>query len=343
MSAKTLRGAVIGLGSMGRNHLRAYGELDGVDVAAVADPDPDVLERAVRGRTARPYSDYRRMLGEEAPDLVSIAVPTGLHHEVALAALDAGAHVLVEKPIAGTVEQGKEIAAAARQRGLRATVGHVERFNPAVTELKRFLNEGSLGPVYQVQARRVGPFQRRMRDVGVARDLATHDLDVMRHILGSEVSHLYCQTQSGLRTDHEDALFAVLGFENGVSAQLDVNWLSPIKVRELTVFADSGTLILDYVHQELFLYKDTGQHSVWANPAGMRVTPGAVNKLPVPKREPLLAELEAFVEAVTRDEEPQLTCEDAIVALYLAERLLESGATGQALTVSSPLARGGER
>jgi UDP-N-acetylglucosamine 3-dehydrogenase len=341
MTRKGLRAAVIGLGFMGRNHLRAYGELDGVEVVAAADPDAAVLERAVRGRTARPYSDYRRLLREETPDLVSIAVPTSLHHEVALTALEAGVHVLIEKPIGSSVEQGKEIAEAARQRGLKATVGHVERFNPAVSELKRVLDEGSLGRVYQVQARRVGPFQQRMRDVGVARDLATHDLDVMRHILGSEVSNLYCHTQTGVRTQYEDALLAVLRFENGVSALLNVNWLSPLKVRELIVLAEGGMLTLDYINQELFVYKDAGRPSTWVDPAALRITPEAVHKLPVAKSEPLRAELEAFVRAVAEDEKPRLTCEDAIVALHLAEQLVESGMKGQALAVVSPVPGGG--
>lgn len=343
MNEQRLRVGVIGLGFMGRNHLRAYGEIDGADVVAVADPDPDVLKRAVRGRTARPYADFRRLLREEAPDLVSIAAPTGLHYEVAMAALDEGVHVLIEKPIASTVEQGKEIAATARQRGLKATVGHVERFNPAVAELKRVLDEGSLGPVYQVRARRVGPFQQRVRDVGVARDLATHDLDVMRHVLGSEVSHLYCETRTGLRTEYEDALFAVLRFENGVSALLDVNWLSPQKVRELTVLTERGMLTLDYINQELYLYRDADKPSVWVDPTALEINPGAVSKLSVPKREPLLAELEAFVRAVAGNEEPPLTCEDAVIALHLAEQLVESGATGQALNITSPVAGGGER
>ena len=343
MTGKPLRAGVIGLGSMGRNHLRAYQELDGVDLVAAADPDQAVLERAVRGRTVRPYPDYRRLLSEEAPDVVSIVVPTGLHQEVALAALEAGVHVLVEKPVASSVEQGKEIAAAARRRGLKATVGHVERFNPAVAELKRRLDEGSLGRVYQVKARRVGPFQQRTRDVGVARDLATHDLDVIRHILGCEATHLYCQTVSGARTPYEDALLAVIGFENGVSAELDVNWLSPTKVRQLTVIAERGMLVLDYISQELFLYQEAGQPSNWADPAALNVTPEAVNRLPVRKQEPLMAELEAFVNAVARDEEPVVTCEDAIVALHLAEELIESGRTGQARAVVSPVAGGRDR
>jgi UDP-N-acetylglucosamine 3-dehydrogenase len=341
MTAKTLRAGVIGLGFMGRNHLRAYSELDGVDVVAVADPDEDVLGRAVRGRTARPYPDYHRLLREEAPDLVSIAAPTGLHYEVAMAAIEAGVNVLIEKPIASTVQQGVQIAAAARERGLVATVGHIERFNPAVAELKRHLIE-ELGAVHQVQARRIGPFQERLRDVGVACDLATHDLDVMRHVLGSEVTRLFCQTQTGVRSDFEDTLFAVLLFESGVSALLDVNWLSPIKVREFTVLAEGGMLTLDYINQELFLYKDAGQPSGWVDAAALRVSADAVTRLPVHKREPLLAELDAFVSAVARSERPVVSCEDAIAALHLAEQLVESGRSGLALAVASPLVGGGE-
>jgi predicted dehydrogenase len=342
MMRKPLRAAVIGLGFMGRNHLRAYSELPGVEVVAAADPDPQALERAVRGRVARPYADYRAMLREERPDIVSIAAPTGMHHEVALAALEAGVHVLVEKPIAGSVAQGREIADAARRLGLKATVGHVERFNPAVATLKGLLEDGSLGRVYQLRARRVGPFQDRLRDVGVARDLATHDLDVMRHVLASDVSHVYCRALRGVRTQYEDALLAVLGFENGVSALLDVNWLSPLKVRELTVLAEGGMVTLDYIHQELFLYSEPGEPSGWVDPAAQRVGPEAVRRLPVRKQEPLLAELQAFVTAVARDEPPALTCEDAIIALHLAEQLVESSARGQALEIVSPVG-GGER
>jgi predicted dehydrogenase len=342
VSGRPLRAGVIGLGFMGRNHLRAYSELDGVDVVAVADADPAVLERAARGRTVRPYPDYRRLLEEEAPDLVTVAVPTGLHREVALAALEAGVHVLIEKPIAGSVEEGKEIAAGAQRKGLVATVGHIERFNPAVGELKRRLDDGAIGRVHQVQARRVGPFPERIRDVGVAHDLATHDLDVIRYVLGDEVTQLYCRTQTGIRTQHEDALFAVLSFERGVAALLDVNWLSPRKVRELIVLGEAGMLTLDYIHQELFLYQDAGQPSGWVDPAALSVNAEAVQRLPVRKREPLLAELEAFVAAVRSGETPDVTCEQAIVALYLAEELVESGRSGQARIVVSPLAGSGE-
>lgn len=343
MKSEPLRIGVIGLGFMGRNHLRGYGELEEVEVVAVADPDQAVLERAVRGHRARPYRDYRRLLEREELDAVSIAVPTGLHREVALAAIEAGLHVLIEKPIAGTVEEGLEIAHAARLRGVKATVGHVERFNPGVAEMKRQLAAGTIGRVYQVQARRVGPFQRRMRDVGVVHDLATHDLDVMRYLLDQEVVRLYSLTRSGLVTPYEDALLAVLEFEDGISALLDVNWLSPMKVRQLTLLGELGILTLDYINQELFLYQGAGQPTGWAEPAALHLTPEEVRKIHVHKQEPLLAELAAFVGAVLRDEAPPVTCEDAIAALHLAERLVESGQTGRAVSVANPLAGGESR
>lgn len=338
MNSRPLRVAVIGLGFMGRNHLRGYGELEEVEVVAVADPDETVLERAVRGHQVRPYRDYRRLLEREELDAVSIAVPTGLHREVALAAIEAGVHVLIEKPIAGTVEEGMEIAAAARCRGVKAAVGHVERFNPGLAEMKRQLAAGTIGRVHQVQARRVGPLQSRVRDVGVVHDLATHDLDVMRYLLGEEVVRLYAHTRSGLVTPYEDALLAVLELESGVSALLDVNWLSPLKVRQLTVLGERGVLTLDYINQELFLYQGTAQPGGWAEPAALQLTAEEVRRVHVRKQEPLLAELAAFAGAVLRDGEPPVSCEDAIAALHLAELLAESGRTGQAVAVTNPLA-----
>jgi UDP-N-acetylglucosamine 3-dehydrogenase len=179
--------------------------------------------------------------------------------------------------------------------------------------------------------------------VGVARDLATHDLDIVRYILGSEVTHLYCQTRTGVRTQYEDAILALLRFENEVSASLDVNWLSPIKVRELTILAEGGMLTLDYINQELFLYQDVSQPSGWVDPAALRVSAEAVNKLPVRKKEPLLAELEAFVDAVWRNQPPALSCDDAVVALHLAEKLVQSGEERRGISVASPVAGGRDR
>ena len=156
MRREPLNVGVIGLGFMGSNHLRVYSEMDGVNLVATADSEEATLRRAVKGRTVRPYIDYREMFKSERLDAVSIVVPTRLHREVALAAIEAGVNMLIEKPIARTVEESLEIQQAAQRAGVTVAVGHVERFNPGVTELKRRLDGDALGRLYQVQARRVG-------------------------------------------------------------------------------------------------------------------------------------------------------------------------------------------
>ncbi len=188
---RALRAAVIGLGSMGANHARVLGDIAGVVLAGVSDTDPARIERATSGRTLKGYETLAAMLAEATPDFISVVVPTGLHEEVALAALDAGVHVLVEKPIAATLEAGRRIAEAAAKRGLLVTVGHIERFNPAIDELKRRLDSGQGGRVLQLRARRVGPFPHRIRDVGVIHDLAPHDIDIMLYLLGDVVESVF--------------------------------------------------------------------------------------------------------------------------------------------------------
>ena len=337
MNHQPLRVGIIGLGFMGRNHLRVYTELDGVEVVAVADVDDAVLARASRGRTSRPYLDYRAMLREERLDAVSIVTPTRLHREVALVAIAAGVNILIEKPIAPTVSEALEIEEAARGAAVKVTVGHVERFNPAVAELKRRLKENALGRLYQVQARRVGPFPQRIRDVGVVHDLATHDVDVMRFVLGTEITRLHARVQRGIRTEHEDSMVAVLEFEDDVLGLLDVNWLSPVKVRQLLALGAGGMFSLDYVRQELFHYQERSEANDWPDFSAAGLEPELVTKLRVRSMEPLRAELESFVGCVVGQTEPAVTCAEAIMAVHVADKLLESALSGQALDMSNPL------
>lgn len=318
-----LRAGVIGVGSMGSNHVRVYGEIEGVELAAVADPDAERLRLASAGAVGE-YGDYRRMLAEERLDLVSVAVPTALHLEVTLAAIERRTAVLVEKPIAAHVEEGRRLAEAAREAGVLLTVGHVERFNPAVQELKRRLDAGELGRVYQVHARRVGPFPQRTRDVGVVRDLATHDIDVMRYLVGSGAERLYAEIERKISTEHEDTLMGVVRFASGVVGVLDVNWLTPVKVRELTVLGERGMFAVDYLTQELRFY---------AKGEGGPAT--APIDITVEKKEPLRAELEAFVEAVARGLPSPVDPADALAAVEVAEKLVESGRTGRVVHMAA--------
>ncbi|MFN3763680.1 MAG: Gfo/Idh/MocA family oxidoreductase, partial [Anaerolineae bacterium] len=224
--------AVIGVGSMGIHHARIYSELPGVDLVAVADADPQRAEAVAVRYNARFYTDHRRMLEREYPDAVSVAVPTALHELVGLDALEAGAHVLIEKPIAATPEGALRLIRRARELGRQLMVGHVVRFNPAMQTLKQKLEAGELGRVFQVFCRRIGPFPDRIRDVGVVVDLAPHDLDVMRFLLGAEPVRIYAETERRIHTEHEDLLWGMLRFPEGVVGVLELNWLTPLKIRE---------------------------------------------------------------------------------------------------------------
>ena len=188
----SMRAAVIGLGAMGRHHVRILGALDGVKLVAVADVSSDAVARSTSGTTLAGYTDIERMLDEVQPDLVTIVVPTSLHLAWRCMAIDRGIHCLVEKPIAGTVADAWSMIRAAERAGVKLMVGHIERFNPAIVELKQRIAQ--VGTIYQVSARRVGPFPERIRDVGVVVDLASHDIDAMNFILETSVEH-------GLRAD----------------------------------------------------------------------------------------------------------------------------------------------
>jgi predicted dehydrogenase len=226
--------AVIGVGAMGRNHARVYSEMPDVEMVAVSDTRAQQAEVVGRRFGVPAYTDYRVMLDERQPDAVTIAVPTTLHCEVASEAIRRRMHVLIEKPIAFSVEEGQDIIAAAQQAGVHLMIGHIERFNPAVVALKRKLAEGALGRVFQIDAHRQGPFPSRIADVGVVIDLAVHDLDVMRYISGAELVRVYAETERRIHSAHEDLLTGMARLSDGTIGTLTINWLTP-KIRELYV------------------------------------------------------------------------------------------------------------
>jgi predicted dehydrogenase len=191
---------VIGLGGMGRHHVRIYDDLEEVELVAVADCNPAVLERTIRQRTMHGYLDYREMLDTEDLDAVSVVVPTSSHHRVSLDVLDHRVSLLVEKPIASDSRQAVDIIERADKAGVVLTVGHIERLNPAFVELRRQLADGALGRLFQIEARRAGPFPARVTDVGVAIDLATRDLDLMLQLTGCGVERVYAETMRNVHT-----------------------------------------------------------------------------------------------------------------------------------------------
>ena len=207
---KNISAAVIGVGATGKNHARVYSELGGVELVSVSDVNRANAKKIAEKYKCAHYSDHKEMLKEEDIDVVSVVVPTNHHTKVSLDCIERGVNTLVEKPIADTIENAEKIIDAVRKSKIKFTVGHVERFNPAVIELKKRLNGNELGRVFKVSAHRVGPFPKRIQDVGVVVDLATHDIDVMRYLLESEVKRVYAEAERRIHTTHEDLLNAVL-------------------------------------------------------------------------------------------------------------------------------------
>ncbi len=331
-----LRAGVVGLGMMGRNHVRVWDEVVAdAELVAVADPDPAALDRATKGRRARAFDDAERMLAEEELDLVSIVAPTSLHLPATLAAIRAGANVLVEKPIAATREEAQAMVDAAASAGRMLTVGHIERFNPAIRELRRRLEAGELGRIFQISATRLGPFPARIRDVGVVVDLAPHDLDIMRYLVGAEPVRIYAEVERRIHTEHEDLFTGTVRFANGVLGVLNINWLTPTKQRVLTVTGERGMYVADYISQDLVFYANpTAPDAAGAPDPGApvtTVTEGEMTRRDVVREEPLAVELREFAVAVRDGGPPPVDPHDAIVALLLARKMVESAQSGRAI------------
>ncbi len=326
------RVALIGTGAMGRNHLRVLSDLDGVELVAVCDQDEDAVAAITHKHSIAGYGSWDEMLDRERLDAAVVAVPTRFHLDAGLAALSHGLHVLVEKPIATNLDEGRRLVQAAEAARLMLAVGHIERFNPAVRELRRRVAAGEIGRIYQIQARRLGPFPARIRDVGVVIDLATHDLDVMYTLAGSEVQRLYAETEQRIHTDHEDILNALLKFESGMLGVLQVNWLTPTKIRELTVLGERGMFVCNYLTQDLTHYKNA--EAILPSDARRHpraVTEGEAVTFPIAQAEPLRLELQAFAQAIRGERPLEVDGEAGLRALHLALALVTSAAESRVL------------
>lgn len=330
-----MRVAVIGVGSMGFNHLRVYSELEGVQVVGISDVSAERLELLKARFQVPTYSDYRKLIEEQKPDAVSITVPTSEHEQVATFALRAGVHLLVEKPIASTVEEGQRLIDLAQEVDRKLMVGHIIRFNPAIQELKARLEAGELGKIFQIFCRRAGPFPARIRDVGVVVDLAPHDVDIMRFLTGMDPLRVFAETEQRIHTDHEDMLFGLLRFPHGITAALEINWLTPTKIRETLVLGEKGMFRVDDLLQDLYFFENSqASGELWAGIKSIRgVSEGKMIRYALKRQEPLKAEIEAFLDAVRNDTDVPVSGEDGLKALRLSLALVESGVKHQVIEV----------
>ncbi len=318
-----LKFCVVGFGNMGRHHARIISDLPGAELMAVADSRP-AGARPPHG--ARVYEDYRVMLDKEKPDAVVVAVPTEFHMPISCEAMERGMHVLVEKPIARNLEEADLMVSTARRKGVKLMVGHLERFNPAVAELKRGVSAGELGRIFQLSACRISPFPSRIQDVGVILDIATHDIDAMHFITGGKVIRAVAETARKAHKTCEDMVSALLRFSTGEIGVIDVHWLSPKKIRQISVVGEGGMFVADYLSQDVFFYKNGRVNESWIPASNFSgAIEGDMVKTYIPKREPLRIEHEKFFECITDDSVPYVTGEEGREALEVALRLIESG------------------
>jgi len=331
----SLRAAVIGVGAMGQHHARVYDQITSAELVGVADLNADACGRIARLYHTTAYTDYLSLLREAQPQVVTVSVPTEFHHRVALDALEAGCHILIEKPIAATVEQATDLIDRAASLDRKLMVGHIVRFDPAVQALKERLAAGQLGRVFQVRCRRLGPFPSRVRDVGVVIDLATHDLDLIRHLTGVEAVRVFAETEQEIHSIYEDILVGTVRLTDGTIGVLDINWLTPTKIRELTVTGERGMFLVNHLTQDLTFYENAETEGArWSAISHLRgVSEGCMTRYPLHKQEPLRAELEAFVRAVADDTPVPVSGADGLAALRLAQALVQSGHEGRPIII----------
>lgn len=325
-----LRAGLLGVGMMGRHHARVLRELDGVDLVAIADPGGD--PHGVAGEL-QVLPDIDALIAERI-DIAVVAVPTRFHEDAALKLAAAGVHTLVEKPIAHSLQAGQRMVDAFKARELVGAVGHIERFNPALQELRRRIAAGELGAVYQVVTRRQGPFPSRIADVGVAKDLASHDVDLTAWVVQSDYEQIFAQTAFKSGREHEDMIVITGRTASGVIVNNIVNWLSPMKERVTVVTGEKGAFVADTSTGDLTFYANGTIPLEWESVSSFRgVSEGDVTRFAFAKREPLRVEHEAFRDAVLGLRDDVVTMAQGQRTLAVVESALASARRGESIRI----------
>lgn len=293
---------VIGAGTMGKHHARVYAELPDAELVGVADVNTDVVHTIAERYNTEAFIDYKELLKRDL-DAVSLVVPTFLHEKVALDIADAGVNMIIEKPIADTVENARKIIKSANENDVKLMVGHIERFNPIIPVIQENIRNSD---IISIDTIRVGPFPPRIRDVGIVIDLATHDIDIIRYLTKSEFKKIHSLTSKNI-SEHEDIAILSFEMESGVLSHITTNWLTPFKIREINIATKEKFikgLFIDQKVTEYSKYKEDGSY--------------LVKELSVPFSEPLKIELDTFLKAVRDDKKPPITGVDGLRALEVA-------------------------
>ena len=309
-----MRAGVIGIGAMGQHHVRIYSEMEEVELVGISDVSESRVNELSRQYGVKGYTDHMQLLKQDL-DVVSIVVPTTLHKPIGFDAINAGVNILMEKPIADTLQNARELTDTAKNAGIKLMVGHIERFNPAVMKLKEIIESDILGKIVSISTRRVGPYNPRIRDVGVILDIGVHDIDVISYLYGKKINEVYAIAGADIHSMDDHAAI-MLRFEHELSGLVEINWLTPHKVRKLTAIGLKGVAYLDYIDQTVEVHDGE-----W------------IRKAKVEKEEPLKKELEYFINAILENKEPKPSGDDGIHALEVAMAAIESYSKAKAIEI----------
>jgi len=308
---RRIRVGVVGVGHVGQHHARIYHDLPGVEFAGIADSDPARLQEICEPLGVPGVRDYRELLGRV--DAVSVAVPTCLHASIVRDFLEGGVDVLVEKPLAETLEEAETLTELSRRRARILQVGHVERFNGGVRALHRIVQ----APAF-IECHRLSPFPQRGTDVDVILDLMIHDIDIILSLVKSPVIEVHAVGVPVL-TDRVDIANARIRFASGCVANVTASRVSAERVRKIRVFQPDTYISLDYASQELTLYRRLPADRAAPSPQLARIVK---EEVAVEKEEPLRLEIASFVSAVRHRTRPEVSGAEAVEALRLASQIL---------------------
>ncbi len=324
-----MRVGVVGVGAMGQNHARVYSEV--AELVGVADMDVATASKIAKRFGGTAVSTVEELL-KLRPDAVTVATPTETHFEVASRLLEAGVHVLVEKPLCSGVALGERLARKAKRAGLVLAVGQIERHNPVVRFAKESLDRGAFGRLVTIVTRRVSSYPQRIKDVGVVMDLGTHDIDAALYLAGKPVESVAAVGGSFSTGKIEDHAGILIKFRGGATAFIEVNWLTPFKVRRMWLTCSEAYVELDYINQHAEV---SSSKFLEVDPTNLYQVPQEyhVRRISIQKQEPLKNEIQDFLGAIAEKRAPLVTGEDGVRVLRVAEAAAESMVKGRVVEV----------
>src|SRR5262245_65302655 len=300
---------------MGRYHVGVLAELPQVELVGIVDVEPERVQQLAETYNTSGFTDYHELLGEV--DVVCIAVPTAMHYEVARAFLGARVHVLIEKPIAPTLAEAEALFELADQRGVMLHVGHVERFNGAVQELKNIVREPIL-----IECRRMGPYQARVKDDGVVLDLMIHDLDIVLNLVGGR-AHRISAVGAAALSDVEDVANVQLWFDNGCLATITASRATQEKIRTLAVTQREEYILLNYTDQDIRIYRQgASEHRLGRGELRYKQE-ALIERIFVHKDNPLKLEIKHLLECATHQATRMVSAEDELYSLQVTLEIIE--------------------